>query len=82
MAKVRGRFPRQLAKNSGREFRIDLAPLAPQSIRRVGHGTLHRLSSKHGSAKLAETLDLSTIVDSIGDPANQWNWPLKAVGWA
>jgi hypothetical protein len=37
---------------------------------------------KQGSAKLPETLDVSTIVDSIGVPANQWNWPLKAVGWA
>jgi hypothetical protein len=69
-------------KNSGREFRVNLAQLASQLICRVGHGTLHRLSSKQGSARLAETLDVSTIVDSIGDPANQWNWPLKAVGWA
>jgi hypothetical protein len=77
MAESRGRIPRQPAKNSGRAFPTNL-----RSFSRVGHGTLHQLSSKQGSAKLAETLDVSTIVDSIGDPANQWNWPLKAVGWA
>jgi hypothetical protein len=69
-------------KNSGRRFLVNHGWLAPRSIRRVGHDTLHQLWSKQGSAKLAETLDVSTIVDSIGDPANQWNWPLKAFGWA
>jgi hypothetical protein len=33
-------------------------------------------------AKSVETLDLSTIVDSIGEPANQRNGPLKQIGWA
>jgi hypothetical protein len=69
-------------KNSGRGFLVNHGWLAPQSTRRVGHDTLHQLSSTQGSAKLLETLDVSTIVDSIGDPANQWNWPLKAFGWA
>jgi hypothetical protein len=78
-----GRIPRQSAKkNSGRGFLVNHGWLAPWSIRHVGHDTLRQLWSKQGSAKLPETLDVSTIVDSIGDPANQWNWPLKAFGWA
>jgi hypothetical protein len=69
-------------KNNSRGFLVDHGWLARRLIRRVGHATLRQLSSQRGSAKLPETLDVSTIVDSIGDPANQWNWPLKAFGWA
>jgi len=39
-------------KNSGRGFLVNHGWLAPQSTRRVGHDTLHQLSSKQGLAKL------------------------------
>jgi hypothetical protein len=43
---------------------------------------LHETRPRRRLPRLAETLDVFAIVDSIGAPANQWNRPLKAFGWA